>query len=620
MAVVCSIGGLLFLPLALIDSIADAAHMKANTFIRIVLLGASVIFISVAVRLHFIEKGRIAEAKIPSPHRPSVAQLSLEQLEFLMSDKEDLPRSLAFANLVVALRGRTQHVTERFVLEYPVFTRHVSQDFRITDALLEVIRVAKTVPFPIYIAKKGGLVDDLTVELSIGKTQGITPYEEILRLQLLLLRHLFSDAFGAAWVADHQTARGFTDAVDAIALFGDSKKPIEETIASARHEFQLAFPEQNVDASAKLSTLVEFIRTYATAYPVCVEITGADLTNRFSITYSHRGRLEEVWDGTMRWIRRALSVTPFSYRFRLVMPFTAKSYHLLVQGPSGTYSYSQEMYNEKGERLQPEHIHGKPSEGLPGYVRRRARRPYHLAHLYIRGLRDVPRYPLYVVTRFDETPPGSMGTVALLSLLLALLMPGIAFMAEHTTSPSAFNLLALLLAVPGLAAILGGSGKLGDAPIPSLTARAGFLAVAILSGASILMFTGVASGSLPVIINQQGIFDLIIPIRSLYWQILIIAAIANALYLIGIMRKRTGTYRDLSRMSESTAADEVTAPGKPLRGPVLGQEPTRSDAQPEKPGEAPVSRPPEPAEVAVKSDANKEGPAVDATGPEPAES
>ncbi|KJF18048.1 hypothetical protein [Acidithrix ferrooxidans] len=205
-------------------------------------------------------------------------------------------------------------------------------------------------------------------------------------------------------------------------------------------------------------------------------------------------------------MRMLLGQSPYSLRFRIPLAFNAQSYHFRMDAPPNCYCAVQRVLARSGTALTgPD---GNPVHHLeewePPHKRVQYRsttaHPTIYAHIYIHGLHKVDHEPLFARVIFYEIPPGSIGTVTIISSItaFALLVLTIVF---HwlVAAPSGQPAIAgLVVALPATAAFwLQPTFEKRDLVTAPLSSRVGLLASGGVAYASALLLV-VADAFSPV--------------------------------------------------------------------------------------------------------------------------
>lgn len=488
--------------------------------------------------------------------RPNIRQYSAAELTGLAASSEiPEPRARAYANLVVGVCGRTAHTTETYELRDHAMTRAVTHHFELSRTMRDEMKDVTTIPFPIMTVAKGFLPDGLRVSLADGKQLSVMPYETVLRLQLKTLQTLYRECMG-----DTASQGLFSDACHQVGRNGPfvagtgTYEPAGALDAAFEDEFARRNPqpppgspqatiERHARAHAFLKKLKGFVRTYTDAYPVCVELSREDLRGHLGITFVHTTKVLEANDGWRDSVRMWLGLAPYKFRVPLVLPYLAKSYHLSIQTDPRLYLFSQSIEDSQRRRWTLENAPANGGPVDPPYVRRKVWNPLSQSHLHMRGFQSQPAEDLFAFVRFDERPPGTVGALAMLLGISTVLIGFMGYLCSLGRTSSELDIVALVIALPGVAAVMLGEGRSFANPNTSITTRLGLGATIGLSALGVLLWGAQAKGAMKFPVPGIGLGGMHLPIEDGAWLVLLLVASSVTAYVFVGYMGRALAYR-----------------------------------------------------------------------------
>jgi hypothetical protein len=234
------------------------------------------------------------------------------------------------------------------------------------------------------------------------------------------------------------------------------------------------------------------------------------------------------------WTGALLGTRPIYLELDLNNAATAKSYHLMVLGPEGTYAAVQSMPNIDNSLKQGDGGREKLDHPYQRLQRRRGQRYF---HVYMRAIPETIADRLRLSVKFYEVPPGSAATATAAALAAFLLI----FLAGRITGPDYTALTgysALVLSFPAAAAALAGFESRSTSMVNgTLASRASsVLTIALALCASGLMMAQAAHRL------RRPVDHIAFGIHDRLWQFLVMIALLNVLYASYVWVTRTAYF------------------------------------------------------------------------------
>jgi hypothetical protein len=392
---------------------------------------------------------------------------------------------------------------------------------------------AEDLLFPVLMPVKGELQDNLRITLDGQPVATLTHHEYLLLTEVVL------DALLVP-------VNGLTaEQIDELGTLTD------QALAIVCRRGRLESPEDKAkireyaDAIAKLATnevtenfklAAGLLRLLAENYVIVVVIAAKKDLKR-QVTYE-RYIIPTLklarWTSPHKWVRdyvRAfLGARPVFLELPLLNAVTAQSYHLFVMGPDGMYVGWQDVPKANGLFSNP----SLDEDLIRPYARFQRRKGQRYLHLYTRSV-EAKDSQLQLDVRFYEVPPGSTATSAMAATTNCVLVFVVAFILQAQKAPMGSDFPAVVLAFPAIAGAFAGFESRTTALVGGvLSTKATALLTVFLSLAASGLFMANTAHSMELT-DHPGIFG----IKDVWWQILVVATLVNALCACYVWMART---------------------------------------------------------------------------------
>lgn len=302
---------------------------------------------------------------------------------------------------------------------------------------------------PLFLFPRGQLQDGLRVFEGGDKRVSTIPQRHVVAFSAAVARDQIRGCGKAAY-------REYLESVEptVLSLWTSDQTPSRAALDRLRAEV-LALPAKPKKRRA-LETAAGYLIELARFHPVCVAIGHEEISKSvwphiFRFRLEHRIipeiRLEGQWlVRKADWLRLVLGVELNRINIPLVNAVRARSYHLEVAGPEGTYLASQELIGVV--------------ETAKNRVRMQPRRAQRRAHLYLQGVEeDEVASEAQFQTAYFERSPGSFAMLTASAISAYLLACALAYsrgfdlngLIDGVGAPAsnlATSVLAALLALP----------------------------------------------------------------------------------------------------------------------------------------------------------------------------
>jgi hypothetical protein len=497
--------------------------------------------------------GGVACSVLDVAHR-DVTQGPREQDEIVgLGLFEDLsPEQVwAFVNAVLFPNS----ICSRLQDSYTVSTRALSLRSVYTLRLLSGGTHALSL-IPLIPLRKGELLDDFEAVSESGLPCASLSYSDYLALASAIIRTLFS-LDGAAtfqnYLDDHEAA-----VVNLIAMHAT-----ESPAAVGQRQEALRALDEFVGKSPYGRIALALVSRLALNYMVVVQLPNEVSSLPFTWCKVHVSQRKLLplrspkisFPWIHNWIidktRKLLGVRTSSFEVPLGRAKLARSYHAEFMGPPGTYLARQDC--------------DAISSSSTAYIRLRRRLGQRYAHLYVRN-GDDPLETSRLKMWFYERPPGSIGaaTVAAAANLVILAMA--ATLDVNSPKSQRADVVAVLLAFPGIAATWISLDRPGSLIGGTLAAKfSSLLTLALaLAGASVFYHT----------VHEFSIFSKW-QLGEAHgdWAVILVLGIANVLGMIYAWVRRSIMHGViLGRSANETPDDRVdTRRGRGILGWLIAR-------------------------------------------------
>jgi hypothetical protein len=597
---------LAFGSLLVVTAALDGPITRGTVRVLVAALGVTVLILLHTARYAWVRpSSRLFESQVNEERGKSrLQQLTVEQL-VAIRDTPSVRREeiRAFGLLIGGLQGRAQHIHESYRLGDHAMERRVTIEYDLSQDLIQDLQAtgAEWLSFPIMTVKKGFLPDDLSTYIN-DRPASVAAYDDVLELLLNACRSLAGTAFGSEkspWlICAKQIARlgkipeVVTGKPRQYYSSADTEQRLRGWFAAQR---PVDDEEEAKRRAQSFGQLLRFMDLYTDAYPVCILISIKDIQQHLHVTYTHSTPIQGPPSRTFRDDLRAwFGVGPHVLQVKAMLQYLAKSYHLVVHGPTNAYLFAQEIVDlEKGEIIAP---HALEEPSTRSYVRRQPWNPSPSSHLYMRGFRELPTRDLWVRVSFDERPPGALGAAAVMSLLLFGLTFTLAALSEIPGSGTTLDVVAMFIALPAVAGGLLGGTELVQRRFTALSTRTGLLGVVVLSGVSLIVYALSEKGVLRSLPNWTwGLAGMEVPVHSSAWNILLLIVGFQTWWLVGAFVIRTMAYnRRVKQSGRFGNGEEWVGDSGTTTDPFEPVSDGEADAKPEDvgSGDGPKSSPP----------------------------
>lgn len=223
----------------------------------------------------------------------------------------------------------------------------------------------------------------------------------------------------------------------------------------------LVTPSTSVDAWERLAILRFCLDLLRDVYPLLVRINTAETASLGQVEFRislHRRFIPDLLLGAANPLRRGLEsvrymagVTPSAIAVDLSEAARARSYHLQIRGPEGTYLARQRLISIKAASVDL-------AESMSRYSMR-MRRGQRYGHLYMRGVEFVEGANPHYVAYFYERPPGSIAAPTVSAFASVILIGVAGFLALGFGTSEGSDVIAVLLSVPAIAGAWAGADR-----------------------------------------------------------------------------------------------------------------------------------------------------------------
>ncbi|MET9267010.1 hypothetical protein [Amycolatopsis sp. NPDC004079] len=408
--------------------------------------------------------------------------------------------------------------------------------------------------FPLMFPLKGELQDDLEIRLD-GSDVATLNHAEYL---LLTVGTFFSQILdGLAGIKNNPTLNPIlkerwsnelkTLAVKAINLIAirarlsaTGKARLGECATGIERVAELFDPgSESADALVRAAGLVKILAGHYAI--VAVVPSTPDRKSRRIVAYE-RYQIPSLKRSSFlnfpSWLKDRLAALigsrPIYLRLELHNAATAKSYHLLVEGPEGTYAAVQKMPDHSAAAFRVSEDASGEAVAHP-YRRFQRRRGQRYLHVYMRSVSTELADDLWLSAKFYEVPPGSIAISAAAAVSSFVLIYLIAAIAVAGQLKLGANFPAIILAFPAAAGAFAGfesrsTGLVGG----TLVSRASSLLTLVLVLSAAGLFEAQVTGAIDLTVHRQ-----ILGVHDTRWQILTVLSLLNALWTLYAWVSRT---------------------------------------------------------------------------------
>jgi hypothetical protein len=336
---------------------------------------------------------------------------------------------------------------------------------------------------PLLLPRKGTFMDG--VRITDGADKRVTAVDlEALGVYSLAVIRRFLLASHATAFAGYQANGAALERKVWDLLMADA--PTDEQVQAVTDQIMAlsAIPQDSL-----VQSVADFIRELAHHRPICATVSSENVakskyptTLRFNLERRIIGPLELIpgpFSGVRNSkffdaIRLALGVRLNRVYFPLTAAYRTKSYHVIIEGPEGTYFAGEDFF--------------KPALG-PGEVfenaeiTSQARLGQRRSHLQLRGLKG--KSGAYYAVRFFERAPTSFSSITVAAVVSTALIGLLAFLNTSQLAPGApdrlTSIIPALLALPIAVSAFVGLEPTSARRHPSLASRGVSFAIALLS-------------------------------------------------------------------------------------------------------------------------------------------
>ncbi|RSD10307.1 hypothetical protein [Amycolatopsis eburnea] len=407
--------------------------------------------------------------------------------------------------------------------------------------------------FPLMLPLKGELQDDLQISLD-GSDVATLNHAEYL---LLTVGGFFSQILdGLAGIQNHpvldspakaQHARELRKLAEKgmnliavrarLSVIGKTR--LDQCVAGIESTARLF--ENGSEPADALLRAAGLVKILAGHYAIVAVVPGTPRRkSRRIITYERYQipslKRSPMWN-VPAWLKDRLAALigsrPIYLRLELHNAATAKSYHLLVEGPEGTYAAVQQMPDHADAFTVTEDASGE-AVAHP-YRRLQRRRGQRYLHVYMRSVSTELADNLWLSAKFYEVPPGSIAISAAAASSAFLLIYLIAAIADKGQLGLGANFPAIVLAFPAAAGAFAGfearsTGLVGG----TLVSRVSSLLTVTLVLSAAGLFEAQVTKALALTVHPQ-----ILGVHDTRWQVLTIVSLFNAVWALYAWFSRT---------------------------------------------------------------------------------
>ncbi len=356
------------------------------------------------------------------------------------------------------------------------------------------------------------MLDTLDIEDGSGKRLMPLPYLDTKALLMVLVEKLFSRTFTDSekkvtksdvdWPEPVTETRDLLLELVSADLSGDAlrKSPnVRSRLDGAANSWRQQGGTVDVELLKRLQGVCEFFEKYF------VLIVETKLEARGTVKYTRALPLFMQASHATDSLRALLGLRPSRFTIPLSWPFSAGSYHFRIVGESSLHvcDHSVVRLDTKEQVTQASLSDGSAKvrdqhpQALPPSIQIRERSALPQGHVHVKNFCCLEPFGMATVVRFEEVPPGVLGSATVVSILTTALV--LFFMGIGTNRNFSSGLPAFLLALPAFAASwLGISSDSYRILRTSLTARLGLIGVGIVSIISALLFLGQSLGLKPL--------------------------------------------------------------------------------------------------------------------------
>jgi hypothetical protein len=319
------------------------------------------------------------------------------------------------------------------------------------------------------------------------------------------------------------------------------------------------------DATERLR---KFVLALGPAYPIVAVLPVRRTARRALVKYEQTIIPKPEITSLSDRLRLLLGLRPYQAGIPVDPALTCQSYHLQVKGPADQYLAQQYLWCWNCKKLMRRNWYGTVPSMTDGHgngcahqesaddsqdrhFRLQGRHGQDFAHLYMRGYAGSGLQNIELLTRFAETPPGTLANAAVTSAAAAILIGAVGWIVSHGGSPHGSDVPALVLALPAIA--VSWFGFISDTESvlrSSLAARVSLICSGLVSLASAIAFlTGVHDVRDPSTrqLNVLGVTDT-------YWILLLFLATINLAGTCHLYFMRSNYYHLLLRRPEKATA------------------------------------------------------------------
>jgi hypothetical protein len=400
---------------------------------------------------------------------------------------------------------------------------------------------------------KGDLTDDLQIQLD-GKKVATLTYQEYILLTVASLKSLITAAEGGISSStkltnkeerdEHLTKlkaaaeRGVLLVAQRARLDDDGKKDLQEWTGKLG---ALADHIEDSEAKKALAAAIGLIKTLAGHYAIVAIVPKFPDAQRHVLDYE-RYQLPSLklagMDRPHRWLRdriaALLGVRPVYLELDLSNAATAKSFHLMVVGPEGTYLGWQSMPHSDVEFKAAQTGNGI-SQPYKRFQRRRGQR---YLHLYMRDVKRTAAARLKLSVKFYELPPGSMASATLAATGSFFLVYLVATISGRHPAPQGVSFTAVLLAFPAIIGLFAGFESRSTGLVSgTLSSRASSLTTIVVSILAMGLLVAQSAGSIGRTEHKA-----ILGVGDRWWQCIVLISLVNILYALYVWITRTAYF------------------------------------------------------------------------------
>lgn len=480
--------------------------------------------------------------RITTPSTPLTDAESMFDRARLRFLKESTDRLTLLEHLLRQPTESRSRVVESVTLDRQVTVRRVTTWFTVADQF-QRLKLDGDVLIPTLVSKKGRLYDRPVVETAAGEVVHTLAQDEALEILCALLLYNIQRAFDFSpdfelWTAKQgrfclnllhwvilskKQMAGYDDKAVRKLIVASMKSP---TPSDARAEEIIA-----IDAHAE-ENVVDLVHMLATRYVVLAVVPSAD---SFMLTHSYQEPTKTFYASKssaritfpVRLVQEALGLRNGVVVIPLLLARKARSYHLYVTVPSGSYVGPVSIFKRETREPIEANLHPPTALTTP-YLRAPVVTPTGI-HVYGRGLIDLPQCALEM--RVYERPIGSelLGTVS----VLALTVLALALRVASKSGDGDTDIPAVMLAVP--VAFLTVAALFSPVARRSLTLSSAGVTAAVLASLGAVALTVMFAIDLSVSSSGPSRF-------STFWNGAVTAAVTISIYFSSVLIIRSLRY------------------------------------------------------------------------------